>query len=308
MPPALPPPILVDPKGIVIGDVLCRGCSYNLRSLRADSKCPECAAAIELSLRGNLLRYCDPAWLDGVGFGIVLCLGALLISTFLSLRLPLSYFTRPVQMSIGLIANALGFAGTWLLTRPDPGAQEERGIKVARVLARTGMSIAVIRGIMLFLADRLDPSLSALFGLGFLLAAIARTAAEVSRLYYIRQIALRIPDDKLAKRAKSLIWTYALPLGFWAIEGAALTFITMTLKQRLYYLNTALFWTRVLSGLAWLATIIFGVVYIFMLIRFGRAIEAQRTIARIMWHTPEPQETSSRDFSGSDRGGGTSGS
>src|ERR1051325_11587020 len=51
-------------------DVGCRKCSYNLRGLHIDGRCPECGAAIELSVHGDLLRFSDPAWLDLIGAGL----------------------------------------------------------------------------------------------------------------------------------------------------------------------------------------------------------------------------------------------
>src|SRR5712671_6226084 len=112
------PPIPVDEAGIVVGDVACRGCSYNLRGLPAESNCPECATAIELSLEGNLLHFCDPKWLDRLAIGAGMIAGSLLIEVFIVsplisvLASPLNSFMRPMQKSIVLASSVLAFCGT----------------------------------------------------------------------------------------------------------------------------------------------------------------------------------------------------
>ncbi len=73
--PAAPPVVPAPPKtepvlkahfdetGLIAEDVGCRGCGYNLRGLRIEATCPECSIPIGRSVFGDLLRYCNPAWL-----------------------------------------------------------------------------------------------------------------------------------------------------------------------------------------------------------------------------------------------------
>src|SRR5947208_14619069 len=71
LPPGFPPPpplpfpnLPIDENGIVKEEVLCRKCSYNLRGLHQNNKCPECGTPVGLSIRGNLLCYSDPEWVE----------------------------------------------------------------------------------------------------------------------------------------------------------------------------------------------------------------------------------------------------
>src|ERR1051325_11272956 len=71
--------IAISLEGKVAGDVRCRGCAYNLRGLPIDSKCPECATEVAISLQDNLLRYSPPRWLDRLTLGATLISCALVI-------------------------------------------------------------------------------------------------------------------------------------------------------------------------------------------------------------------------------------
>src|SRR5689334_15686 len=57
------PESLIDKSGLVIAGVPCEKCSYELRGLSVEGRCPECGGAIEASVREsmNLLRYADPS-------------------------------------------------------------------------------------------------------------------------------------------------------------------------------------------------------------------------------------------------------
>ena len=78
-PPPLPFPNLpIDENGIVKEEVLCRKCAYNLRGLHQNGKCPECGTPVGLSIRGNLLCYSDPEWVDKLARGVDLILWGLL--------------------------------------------------------------------------------------------------------------------------------------------------------------------------------------------------------------------------------------
>ncbi len=50
-------------------DTMCLKCGYNLRGLVSSGACPECGTSTGLSLRGNLLRFGDPAWVASLAGG-----------------------------------------------------------------------------------------------------------------------------------------------------------------------------------------------------------------------------------------------
>ncbi len=51
-------------------DVVCRCCSYNLRGLYPEGRCPECGTPVGISLQGDLLRFAEPAWVEILARGI----------------------------------------------------------------------------------------------------------------------------------------------------------------------------------------------------------------------------------------------
>src|SRR4051812_37123358 len=64
----------VDASGTVVGDLACRKCGYNLRTLTINGRCPECGTSVGFSAQGDLLRFCDPDWVSLLGRGVKLVL------------------------------------------------------------------------------------------------------------------------------------------------------------------------------------------------------------------------------------------
>src|SRR5687767_2443148 len=235
-PPRLPPlplpPLAVDTAGVVSADVPCRGCSYNLRGLHQDSRCPECAIPVGLSIRGNLLRYCNPHWVARVWGGVIISLVGIAAVALLSCIWPLGVPFRTLQYWLSFGVGAVTLLGTWLLTTPDPGGQERPSVVRTRLIARIALLVALGRSILaLYRNSPLDPKLSALVGVGFLIVALARVVGEIARLSYLRQLALRLPDDGLASDARMLMWWYGGLMGVSQLIGAGFTFMALTLKQ-----------------------------------------------------------------------------
>ena len=59
----------VDDQGRLIEDIGCRRCGYNLRSLETDAVCPECGAAVAISIHGYYLRFAPLAWVRRLALG-----------------------------------------------------------------------------------------------------------------------------------------------------------------------------------------------------------------------------------------------
>lgn len=68
--PGGPAEVQMDESGRIDEDLACRGCGYNLRGLTVEAACPECSASAGLSVRGDLLRFSDPAWVERLGRGM----------------------------------------------------------------------------------------------------------------------------------------------------------------------------------------------------------------------------------------------
>src|SRR5882724_1520122 len=153
-PPGSPPPprpasiLPIDENGIVTEDVLCRKCAYNVRGLHQNGKCPECGTPVGLSIRGNLLCYSDPAWVDKLSRGVDLILWGLLAAVVASVAgsivvMSLGTKAQILAQIIGVGASVVGFIGAWLLTSPDPGTEEPSQMVNARKIVRFALVFAM---------------------------------------------------------------------------------------------------------------------------------------------------------------------
>jgi hypothetical protein len=279
-------PLAIDARGVVNGDVPCRGCSYNLRALHQDSRCPECGTPVGLSIRGDLLRFCDPHWLSRVWVGaIVSLLGIVALTALNCVWGPFGFF-RPAQYGLGLVVGTVAAIGTWLLTSPDPAANESPKLVRARLIARIGLTVALMRYIFLvYRYSTLNPKITAMIGIALVFLGLARVIGEIARLYYLQQLALRLPDDKLATTARSLVWWYGGAMVAFTLPSVTISFISLTLKQppmSLIYVFNVLYWVMRIATIALLIT---GVRYATLLGQFAIALRSQQREARKLWQS-----------------------
>jgi hypothetical protein len=277
-------PLPVDETGIVNTDIPCRGCSYNLRGLSQKARCPECATAVGLSIRGNLLRYCNPDWLMRLWIGSILStIGVTGLTVLYCLWWPFGVVFRPGQYWIGLMVGIVGALGTWLLTTPDPAGYEPSKVTKARLIARIGLLVALCHSILtLFRNSAVDPRISALMGVGFLIVAAARVSGEIARLVYIHHLALRLPDAKVAARARSLIGWFGGTMAVVTLSSAVFSFVSLTLKQPPMRMGAfyALFTVMRLGSVV---LIFAGARYVVMLWELTGALRWQQKEASKLW-------------------------
>lgn len=146
---AIPPADASEPDsvGVVPKGITCITCEYELGGLATDGVCPECAAPIERSMRGDWLRNADPRWLKraclgvrmmrwavvsaGLAFVAMLLLGLGLATVGLALNqaanqsmLNLVVIIVSLVMLAALGGSAVLYGlGTWWATTPtNPGA------------------------------------------------------------------------------------------------------------------------------------------------------------------------------------------
>ncbi len=230
----------LDPAGRIDADIPCRKCGYNLRGLLPDGVCPECATAVGRSLHGDLLRFCDPDWVQtlasgmnwivwGIIIGVALsCAGGGLGSLLMSFR-PRGIATLPVT-GAKLVGTVVAMVGYWMVTTPDPGRVAAEPSHSSRRLVR----ITQVIGLLLAptsLGLGIIPSLLQI------LLAIGSSAAWIVGIFaifmYARHLALRIPDDTLARNTRIVMWGVVVVVAlFVATTVAGLSIMVMSTAAR----------------------------------------------------------------------------
>lgn len=246
-----PPGPAPHPASQVGADRACIRCSYNLRGLPTDGRCPECGTPVADSLRGDYLAFAAPEHLASIRAGLGLVLVGVPVYFVALVGGVLGAFVAQGILSPGeigvlrhaamLAPSALLLAGYWRLTRPEPGHDRfgvptwaRRIIRVAAALqaAASGADVlaspfvpggpasATLRGVIVGLADAVDVA-----------AALAWVAQFFAVMIYVGWLGRRVPDRKLVEWSKTYSW--ALPLLF--VFGAVVLFLGPVAAVAMYW-------------------------------------------------------------------------
>jgi hypothetical protein len=217
-----------DDAGHIVDDQICRRCGYNLRGLRRDGRCPECGTAVALSLEGDLLRYADPRWverlargsrfiLNGLSAALVCAIATGVLSAVTppgspgATAMALEALTAICQVAalFGLIA---AYCGAWMMTSPDPTRAGEDRYATSRKLVRIALLIGLANTAIQMSLDVISVpgGLDVLVEVIDVLANLAALVGWLAYLRYLAKLALRIPDEKLSKRARFLFGAFLL--------------------------------------------------------------------------------------------------
>lgn len=247
-PPIVAPPIApqepgtvavaLDQDGRLAEDVACRHCGYNLRGLELAGRCPECEMAIEKTLHAFLLRFSDSQWLRHLKLGITLLVIALLTEILAGLVVGIAFMVALVfvvesMAEAGFFTGALivigvgallllNFTAYWFITTPEPQRARNVPRYSPRRIARQAIVGSLILGVS---AIAIDPEMYSFMsedvidspiltatawtlGIG---ASILWLLGFVALFIYARSMALRFPDDRLARSTRLVMWGYLLP-------------------------------------------------------------------------------------------------
>lgn len=190
----------------VTEDTPCRRCGYNLKTLQADAKCPECGTPVADSLRGNRLRDADPQWIERVELGIKLKLWNIVLGILGGAVvgfLVTQGFPDASMVLVALAASVVGLCATFNITTQEPRiALQDDPEKLRRAL-RVCAVVAFVGGLLTHADVGGGAVALELIGTALSLAGVFVVWGE---LCYFRRFADRIPDPKLRKSTTMLMW------------------------------------------------------------------------------------------------------
>lgn len=256
----------------VEGDLACVGCGYNLRMLSIDGNCPECFTPIGNTLRGNLLKFSDPGWLDRIRLGMVVKLWNLLAGFLMGFAIAIAVVFLPSVFS-GLLTIVVSFLGCWatfLITTQDPRAAFDedpvtwrRALRFFAVIGVLGTGVMVATWPNLQFRNQVFPSILALIS----------PIVLFGELTYFQGFANRIPNARLVRQCGIVKWgasaSMALHFGAQLVLGLGWGIWTATFGAGGAAMpGTPQIIIIVSSCTFGLGMLIFGIWHIILLIRF----------------------------------------
>lgn len=220
---------LLDDVGVVAIDVQCLRCGYNLRGLRGDGLCPECAAPVGRSTQGDFLRFADPGWVRRLARGSRLVVAGITTVVIAVIVAVVGFFGAAMlnasgggmsgggfgaAVAIGLVLAVLAwlasmaclYGGAWLLTSPDPRQIGRDAQVTSRKLVRLWLLVGLAGAPLGWLVDasRLPPAGTiAVLAIQTALGVVA-LVGSVAYFFYLARLCERIPDRDLHRTARGL--------------------------------------------------------------------------------------------------------
>jgi hypothetical protein len=272
-------------RGTVDRNIHCRQCGYNLRTLERNARCPECGAAVAVSLRRDRLRFANPRWLSTIRWGLRLSqygseavagvfIGTALVNwQFRYLSAHFHFLNELVSLAIVLFLLSLVLlaAGAWMVGVAPVNDTSTRSRWRLRAAMRWCFTIAMA---LRFLAW-LDAAVgfyrtNSVTATSISLAIILCMAGGIwSYLYYVRALALQVPQARLAKWSRILAWGVPALYCVYIVTEWSLMIAPVWLGSALM---AVIQFMTIASGAAW---ILCGVI----LARLGKVVSRQRIMA-----------------------------
>jgi hypothetical protein len=191
--------------------------------------------------------------------------------------------TQPATTIVIFAAGIISFVGSWRLTTPDPSGLGEDQYGTSRKLIRIGLAVGLSNYALTFIKSTITLPPAPALMLEWLSTGVELFAlvASFAFLNYLSKLALRIPDIKLSARAKFLMY---------AMGGSQLLALVLVhFVQRLLIPAMArrggqgfvLF--GLLGGVIGICTLVFAVMYLFLLLRFSKRLKEAAATARLIW-------------------------
>jgi hypothetical protein len=271
----------------VVADLTCRKCRYNLRGLNLEGRCPECGTPVGFSARGDFLRYSEPTWVATLRTGVQCELWSIVVliaGGILGGVAGAAVGSRMPALVVQLGGNVLALVGAWLLTTPDPSGLGEDRYGTSRKVIRVTLIVGVVGQVVQFAQQTTvqPPTVRLVLDLIGGIARLVGLVGTFATLNYLSKLALRVPDQSLADRARVLMFGVGIPLGVILVVALAMVLLVRGGRPAAGA-APALMGLGCAAMLCGIALIVFGVMYLFMLGRFSTALRQQSEIARQTW-------------------------
>ncbi|MEO1237335.1 MAG: hypothetical protein AAFX76_11160 [Planctomycetota bacterium] len=221
----------LDGGGKIASDLACVGCDYNLRTCDPEGRCPECGIAVGRSAVGRYLCYFEPAWVQGLAWGMnrfAVAIVALAVTGLLGWATTLWPERGVPFWWIGLVFGVLPpvviaftLVGFFRATQPEPNRVASREGS-GRLDARRASRVALIVGVAMIL-PAVVAGLISIFSRSFgawsqivlLVALMSWLAVPWCLLRHARDLALLVPRRWLARLTSLLSWGIVLTGAAW---------------------------------------------------------------------------------------------
>ncbi len=201
----------LDPAAVITADTPCVICGYNLRGLKPGGRCPECGSPVDRSVHGNLLRYADRGWLEKVFLGIRLMLWSILLTILVVVTtlIAAALGAPPViLLAAQFFLAGIDLAAAFLVTAQEPSIALSEDTVTLRKTIRACAAAACLGQLLQAIGElaALDYWLS----IAAHVLSLAAVVAYFGKFVYLRRFALRIPNAKLARSTKIVMWGFVI--------------------------------------------------------------------------------------------------
>ncbi len=226
---AAAPPTERTGAGVIDTSVLCITCGYDLVGLTTADHCPECGTPAVNSTRGTMLIHSSPEHTARLHKGVFTIQAAIITAIIVGVLLLIAGFaaaTASGGSSIGLqifgeVLQTLAWAavlyGWWLFSEPDPhytgkdaGDNARKFVRVTVIIQAAVTAIGFV--VELGHIGSGSANVTALTAWDILAVAMmliglaSQVAWFIASMLYLKWLGARLPDARVVKRARLLIW------------------------------------------------------------------------------------------------------
>jgi hypothetical protein len=195
----------------VAGDLPCRKCGYNLKTLPSGAVCPECGTAVGISLAKDWLRYSQESWLQELRRGTRLVIAGIVVSLIYE---SLAHFfvaglgSFNTELFLTIPGVLILLTGVWMVSRPDPGVGGGTASETWRAWLRILFWCKGAESAALWVYSSLQVVPNVLTAVGAVVSTVLTAGVYFCLLRYLGFLACRIPGE-VRERADGLL-AYAL--------------------------------------------------------------------------------------------------